>query len=101
MQQGIVLEERDYFKDPFSEEEIRELAAISGIQEIFARRSPSLKQMGLAGPALEGLSEDEIVGLMLREPKLVRRPVMRVGGQLFVGGGGPVLDSVSAAAGGS
>ena len=95
MQNEIVLSERDYFKEPFSEEEIRELAALSGIEQMFARRSPSLKQMGLAG---QDLSEDEIAGLMLKEPKLVRRPMMRVGNQLFVGGGGPVLDSVIAAA---
>ena len=87
--------ERDYFKDSFSEEEIRDMAALAGIDQIFARRSPSLKQMGLAG---QELSEDEMVRLMLQEPKLVRRPMMRVGDQLFVGGGASVLDSVVAAA---
>ena len=88
------MQERDYFKEPFSEEEIRELAGAAGIDQIFARRSPSLKQMGLAGTEL---SEDEMVRLMLQEPKLVRRPMMRVGGQLFVGGGASVLDSVLSA----
>ena len=95
MQNGIALEERDYFKEPFSEEEIRDMAGIAGIDQIFARRSPSLKQMGLAG---QELSEDEIVRLMLQEPKLVRRPMMRVGDQVFVGGGAAVMDSVVAAA---
>lgn len=95
MQNEVVLQERDYFKEPFAEEEIREMAALSSIDQIFARRSPSLKQMGLAG---QDLSEDEIVGLMLKEPKLVRRPLIRVGNQVFVGGGGSVLDSVVAAA---
>ena len=71
------------------------MAALAGIDQIFARRSPSLKQMGLAG---QELSEDEMVRLMLQEPKLVRRPMMRVGDQLFVGGGASVLDSVVAAA---
>lgn len=95
MQNNIVLAERDYFKEPFSEEEIREMAALSGIEQIFARRSPSLKQMGLAG---QDLPEDEMVSLMLREPKLVRRPLIRVGDQVFAGGSGSVLDSVVAAA---
>ena len=71
------------------------MAAIAGIDQIFAKRSPSLKQMGLAG---QELSEDEMVRLMLQEPKLVRRPMMRVGDRLFVGGGAAVLDSVVAAA---
>ena len=95
MQNELVLQERDYFKEPLSEEEIREMAALSGIDQIFARRSPSLKQMGLAG---QELSEDEMVSLMLKEPKLVRRPLIRVGGQVFAGGSGSVLDSVVAAA---
>ena len=95
MQNDLVLQERDYFKEPFSEEEIREIATLSGIEQIFARRSPSLKQMGLAG---QDLSKDEMVSLMLKEPKLVRRPLIRVGNQVFAGGSGSVLDSVVAAA---
>ncbi len=95
MQNELVLQERDYFKELLSEEEIREMAALSGIDQIFARRSPSLKQMGLAG---QDLSEDEMVSLMLKEPKLVRRPLIRVGDRVFAGGSGSVLDSVVAAA---
>ena len=95
MQNELVIQERDYFKEPLSEEEVREMATLAGIDQIFARRSPSLKQMGLAG---QDLSEDEMVRLMLQEPKLVRRPMMRVGDQIFCGGGAAVLDSVVAAA---
>ncbi len=100
MQNELVLQERDYFKEPLSEDEIREMAALlraseAGIDHIFAVRSPSLKRMGLAG---QELSEDEMVSLMLKEPKLVRRPLIRVGEQLFAGGSGSVLDSVVAAA---
>ena len=94
MQNDIALAERDYFKEPFSESEVRELAGLAGIEHIFARRSPSLKQMGLAD---QDLSEDEIIGLMLQEPKLVRRPLIRVGDQLFTGGSASVLDSVVSA----
>jgi arsenate reductase/regulatory protein spx len=94
LQNEISVQERDYFREPFSEEEIREMAGIAGIDQIFARRSPSLKQMGLAG---QELAEDEMVKLMLQEPKLVRRPMMRVGDQLFVGGGAALLDSVISA----
>ena len=95
MQNEVELSERDYFKDPFSEAEIREIAGLAGTEQIFARRSPSLKQMGLAG---QDLSDDEMVKLMLQEPKLVRRPLIRVGDRVFVGGGGSVLDSVVQAA---
>ncbi len=95
MQNDVAIVERDYFKEPFSESEIREIAGLAGAEQIFARRSPSLKKMGLAG---QELSEDEMVSLMLQEPKLVRRPLILVGDQVFVGGGGSVLDSVVEAA---
>ena len=96
MQSGTEVSERDFFKETFSEEEIRELASLAGIEQIFARRSPSLKQMGLAD---KELSEDEIVRLMLQEPKLVRRPMMRVGDKLMVGGAPAAVQAAITAAG--
>jgi arsenate reductase/regulatory protein spx len=95
LQNEVSIQERDYFKEPLTEGEVREMAGMAGIEQIFAKRSPSLKQMGLAG---QELPEDQMVQLMLQEPKLVRRPMMRVGDQLFVGGGAAVLDSVVSAA---
>ena len=82
LQNGVTLAERDFFKEPFNEEEIRDLAQGVGISQIFARRSPSLKNMGLAG---QELSEEEMVELMLKEPRLVRRPLVDLGGKLLVG----------------
>ncbi len=76
------LEERDFFKDTFAEGEIRELARGTGVSDLFARRSPSLKRLGLAD---RDLSEDEMVALMLQEPRLVRRPLVRLGGRLLIG----------------
>ena len=87
--------ERDFFKDTLSEAEIRELASMAGTENIFARRSPSLKKMGLAD---KELSDDEMVGLMLREPKLVRRPLLKVGGKLMVGGGNAAVQAAIAEA---
>ena len=82
LQNGVQLEERDYFKDPFSESEIRELAQSDSISAMFARRSPSLKKLGLAD---QELSEEEMVSLMLQEPRLVRRPLVLMDGKLLVG----------------
>ena len=96
MQSGAVVSERDFFKETLTEEEIRDMAALVGIEQMFARRSPSLKQMGLAG---KELSEDEIVRLMLQEPKLVRRPLMRVGDKLMVGGAPAAVQAAITAAG--
>ncbi len=82
LQNGISLEERDFFKDQFSEQEIRELAQDVGVSQIFARRSPSLKQMGLAD---QELTDEWMVELMLQEPRLIRRPLVSLGGKLLVG----------------
>tara|TARA_B100000315_G_C14453845_1_gene530434 strand:- start:443 stop:739 length:297 start_codon:yes stop_codon:yes gene_type:complete len=82
LQEGLDLEERDFFKEPFTEAEVRGLASEVGISQLFAWRSPSLKQKGMAG---RELSEAEMVALMVQEPRLVRRPLVRIGGRLLVG----------------
>jgi arsenate reductase-like glutaredoxin family protein len=96
LQNGLEVTDRDFFKEPFSETEIRELAAMNGTENIFARRSPSLKKLGLAD---KQLTDDEMVNLMLQEPKLVRRPLLKVGDKLMVGAGAAAVDSAIAAAG--
>ena len=96
LQKGLEVSDRDFFKETFSEAEIRELAAMAGAENIFARRSPSLKKMGLAD---KQLSDDEMIGLMLQEPKLVRRPLLKVGNKLMVGGGNAAVEEAIAEAG--
>ena len=83
LQEGKEVQERDYFQDRFTEAEIRELAAPVGISNIFAWRSPSLKKLGLAG---QDIPDDRMVELMLEEPRLVRRPLIKLGDRLLVGG---------------
>lgn len=84
------IKERDFFKEPFTAKEIRDLAKDVGIHQIFARRSPSLKTMGLAD---QNLSDEEMLDLMLKEPRLVRRPLVRLGAQLLVGGNLKALEA--------
>ena len=82
LQKDFQLEERDFFKEPFSDGELRDLAADVGLSQIFARRNPSLKKMGLAD---KELSDSEMLNLMLKEPRLVRRPLVRIGNRLLIG----------------
>ena len=82
LQKGFELEERDYFKQPFSEPELLDLAATASLSELFARRSPSLKKMGLAG---QELPDAEMLKLMLEEPRLIRRPLVKIGGKMLIG----------------
>jgi len=95
LQNGLEVTDRDFFKETFSESEIRELAAMAGTENIFARRSPSLKKLSLTD---KELSDDEMVNLMLQEPKLIRRPLIKVGGKLMVGGGTAVVEAAIAEA---
>ena len=95
MQNGLEVTDRDFFKETFSESEIRELAAMAGTENIFARRSPSLKKLSLVD---KELSDDEMVNLMLQEPKSVRRPLIKVGGKLMVGGGTAAVEAAIAEA---
>lgn len=76
------IEERDFFKDPFSREELQDLANEEGLGNLFARRSPSLKKLGLDG---QDLPDSQMMDLMLQEPRLIRRPLVRIGGTLVVG----------------
>ena len=95
MQNGLDVTDRDFFKETFSENEIRDLAAMVGTENIFARRSPSLKKLGLAD---KELSDDEMVKLMLEEPKLVRRPLLKVGDRLMVSGSSAAMEAAIAEA---
>ena len=81
-QEGVEVEERDFFKDPFDEAELRALLGDDSPRDIFSWRSPSVKKMGLDRDAL---SDDDLVRLMVEEPRLVRRPLLEIGGRLVVG----------------
>ena len=89
MQKGLELEERDYFKEPLNEAEVMELASLASLSDLFAWRSPSLKKLGLAG---QDLSEAEMLRLILEEPRLLRRPVTRLGDKLVIGSSPKLLE---------
>lgn len=85
MQNGFSVTERDYFKEPFTEQELSDLVAEvgePGVSAMFASRSPSLKKMGLNAA---DLSDERKFALMLEEPRLVRRPIVRLGDRLLIG----------------
>ena len=79
---SIDFEERDFFQRPFSTQEIRELLSGRSPSELFSWRSPRIKAMGLQG---RELSEDELLDLMVKEPRLIRRPLIKAGERLIIG----------------
>ena len=89
----MIIDERDFFKDPFSRAEIDELLHGKPASEMFNFRSPSFKQMGLER---DKLSDDELIDLMLREPRLVRRPVVRIGDKIYFSADVSILENLIA-----
>ncbi len=94
-QHGLEFEERDFFKDPLSEAEIEELLTLAPPSEVFSWRSPSFRKLNLDKDSLE---PQDLVRLMSQEPRLIRRPMFRVGDTLIVGGGKKAIDAVLASA---
>ena len=88
-EKGVELEERDFFQDRFSEDELRQLLQGQRLSEVFSWSSPSFKALGLAANSLD---DQELLKLMLQEPRLIRRPLIKIGERLIVGGGQKTLD---------
>ncbi len=76
------LDERDFFKDSFTEAELRDLLGDTNPAEVFSWRSPSARKLGIDR---DTVSPDELISLMVGEPRLIRRPLIQVEGRLIVG----------------
>ena len=82
LQEGVELEERDFFADPLSEQELRDLIGSRPASRVFSWNSPSFKKLGVTR---EELDDERLIHLMLDGPRLIRRPLVQVGGEVFVG----------------
>ena len=82
LQDGLELEERDFFADPFTELEIRDLFGERDPADFFSWSSPSFRKMGLKRDELSG---DRLIEMMVEEPRLVRRPLVKLADDLIVG----------------
>jgi arsenate reductase-like glutaredoxin family protein len=74
--------DRDFFKNPFSRAEIENLLQGRPPSEMFNFRSPSFKKIGVEKSAL---TDEDLMSLMLQEPRLIRRPVVRLGKNVYFG----------------
>lgn len=80
----VDVNERLYFKQKPTVEEVRALAARlpGGAKELLSTRSRRYKEMELAE---RELSEEELINLLAAEPGLWRRPVVIRGDQVVIG----------------
>jgi arsenate reductase-like glutaredoxin family protein len=58
---------------------------------MFNFKSPSVKAMGLQP---DKLNNDDLVELMLNEPRLIRRPVVRIGEEVYFGADSKLLATI-------
>ena len=61
---------------------MRELLGDTNPADVFSWRSPSARKLGLDRDAV---SADELIRLMVGEPRLIRRPLIQAEGRLIVG----------------
>jgi arsenate reductase-like glutaredoxin family protein len=78
-QADVELRSRDFFEDRFSEAELRELFGDRPVSDFFSWNSPSFRKMGRSR---DSVTDDDLVALMLDEPRLVRRPLVVVDGEV-------------------
>lgn len=89
--QGIEFQVREIFKEPLRPDEIRELAALASLIELFSWRSPTARAKGLQPGAL---SDEEMVEMIAAEPRLIRRPIVRAGDRLIIGADKAAADEI-------
>jgi len=78
----IDFEEREYGKSPLSEKELREIIGNRPIESFLNTRTPLYREMKMKqNPP----SKDAAVDLMLKEPNLLRRPVIIKGQTVLTG----------------
>ena len=71
---------RDFFKERFTERELRDLLGDRPVSEFFSWASPSFRRLGLDRHAQDS---DRLIAMMLEQPRLFRRPLIVVDGELL------------------
>lgn len=81
---GVDYDRREYFKDRFTADELRQLLESHGltVADVISTRSTPYKEHDLAN---RRLGDDEIVDLMVEDPRLLRRPIVIAGEKVLIG----------------
>lgn len=90
-QKNVEINERDFFKHPFSQEEIEDLLQGKSAVEMFNFKSPSFNKLKMER---NKLNDKDLIELMLKEPRLIRRPVVRFGGKIYFGANKSALQNL-------
>jgi arsenate reductase len=87
-------EYQDIKTNKITEAQLEQMAKISGTYEsLFSRRAMKYKALGLAN---KDLSENDIKKLILEEYTFLKRPVIIIGAEIFVGNSKSVIEKANA-----
>ena len=78
----VDFEEREYGKTPFTERELRELIGDDPIEPFLNTRTPLYREKNMKQ---KPPSTDEAIKLMLKDPNLLKRPVIIKGKKKLTG----------------
>lgn len=78
----VDFEEREYGKTPFTERELRELIGNDPIEPFLNTRTPLYREKNMKQ---KPPSADEAIKLMLKDPNLLKRPVIIKGKKKLTG----------------
>lgn len=78
----VDIEEREYGKHPFTETELREMIGDSPIEPFLNTRTPLYREKNMKQKTP---SKDEAIKLMLKDPNLLKRPVIIKGKKKLTG----------------
>jgi len=78
------VEKRDFFKEPFSEGELKKIIKMSGMKprELLRKKDKAYKEIGLENGKH---TESEIIQLMVKYPGLIKRPIILKDNKTYVG----------------
>jgi arsenate reductase (glutaredoxin) len=76
------VEEREYGKNPLSEKELREIIGDDPIEKFLNTRTPLYRERNMKQ---KPPSKDEAIKLMLKDPNLLKRPVIIKGKKKLTG----------------
>ena len=79
---NIDFDEREYGKTPFSEKELREIIGDDAIEKFLNTRTPLYRERNMKQ---KPPSKEEAIKLMLRDPNLLKRPVIIKGKKKVTG----------------
>lgn len=81
---GVAFTSRDYFRERFTREELQSVLKRAGLKpsDVLSTRSQAYTEKDLAS---KDLSENDILDLILEEPRLLKRPLVIGNGKVVVG----------------